>query len=63
MLTEGFGGIEEQPFTSGGFADVYKATYKGQLVAAKALKTETLYDLENVHKVSGLILRMIAVGA
>ena len=54
MLTEGFDEIDERPFTSGGFADVYKATYKGQLVVAKALKTTSVDDLENVHKVSGL---------
>jgi len=34
---------------------VYKATYKGRLVVAKALKTTALDDLENVHKVGGLI--------
>lgn len=50
-LTDGFDNLESRPFTSGGFADVYKATYKGQLVVAKALKTTTMEDLENVHKV------------
>ena len=63
MLAEGFDEIEERPFTSGGFADVYKATYKGQLVVAKALKTTTVDNLENVHKVSSLILRTIALRA
>ena len=53
MLTDGFDHIESRPFTSGGFADLYKATYKGQPVVAKALKTTSLDDLENVHKVSG----------
>jgi len=53
MLTDGFDHIEPRPFTSGGFADVYKAKYKGQLVVAKALKTTAVDDLENVHKVSG----------
>ena len=55
MLTDGFDHIEPRPFTSGGFADVYKAKYKGQLVVAKALKTTAMDDLENVHKVSGQI--------
>jgi predicted unusual protein kinase regulating ubiquinone biosynthesis (AarF/ABC1/UbiB family) len=60
MLMEGFDDIEERPFTSGGFADVYKATYKGQPVVAKALKTTAVDDLENVHKVGRPISRTIA---
>jgi hypothetical protein len=60
MLTEGFDNIETRPFTNGGFADVYKATYKGQLVVAKALKTTAVGDLENVHKVCRPISRTIA---
>jgi hypothetical protein len=60
MLTEGFDNIEARPFTSGGFADVYKATYKGQPVVAKALKTTAVDDLENVHKVCGFMSRTIA---
>ena len=55
MLTDGFDHIESRPFTSSGFADLYRATYKGQPVVAKALKTTSLDDLENMHKVSGLI--------
>ena len=55
MLAEGFGNIEPRPFTSGGFADVYRATYKGRLVVAKALKTTSMDDLDNVHKVCDLI--------
>ena len=50
MLTEGFDDIEPRPFASGGFADVYKATYKGRPVVAKVPKT-TAGDVENVHKV------------
>lgn len=50
MLTDGFDNLEARPFTSGGFGDVYKATYKGKPVVAKALKTTTVDDLENVHK-------------
>ena len=52
MLTDGFDDLESQPFTSGGFADVYKATYKGLPVVAKALKTTSIDDFENVHKVN-----------
>lgn len=52
MLTEGFDEIDERPFTSGGFTDMYKATYKGQLVVVKAFKTTSVDDLENMHKVS-----------
>ena len=52
MLKEGFDDIEERPFTSGGFADVYRATYKGRPVVAKALKTTSVENLENLHKVS-----------
>jgi hypothetical protein len=56
MLTDGFDDLESRPFTSGGFADVYKATYKGLPVVAKALKTTSMDDLENVHKVSVRVL-------
>ena len=55
MLTDRFDNLESRPFTSGGFADVYRATYKGKPVVAKALKTTAVDDLENVHKVSGLV--------
>ena len=55
MLTDGFDHIDKRPFANGGFADVYKATYKGQLVAAKALKTTSIDDLENVHRVGGFV--------
>lgn len=60
MLTEGFDHIDERPFTCGGFADVYKAIYKGQPVVAKALKTTSVENLDNVHKVSGVIFCTIA---
>lgn len=55
MLKEGFDDIEERPFTSGGFADVYRATYKGRPVVAKALKTTSVENLENLHKVGDLV--------
>lgn len=60
MLIDGFDNIEEQPFTSGGFADLYRATYKGQPVVAKALKTASAGNPENVHKVRSLIFCCIA---
>ena len=59
-LTQVFDHIDERPFTSGGFADVYRATYKGQPVVAKALKTTCMENFENVHKVGGVILCTIA---
>ena len=55
MLTDGFDHIDQRPFANGGFADVYKATYKGQMVVAKALKTTSMDDLENVHRVGGFV--------
>jgi len=63
MLTDGFDHIETRPFTSGGFADVYKATYKGKPVVAKALRTTSVENPENVHKVSGLIFYAIVLSA
>jgi hypothetical protein len=60
MLTEGFDDVELRPFASSRFADVYKATYKGQSVVAKALKITFVDDLENAHKVSGPIFCTIA---
>ena len=53
-LTDEFDNLESRPFASGLFADVYKATYKGQPLVAKALKNASVDDFENVHKVSGL---------
>ena len=54
MLTEGFDHIEDRPFTCGGFADVYRATYKGQPVVVKAIRTTAMDSLENVCKASGI---------
>ena len=34
---------------------MYRATYRGQPVVAKALKTTSVDDPENVHKVSGIM--------
>ena len=56
-LADEFDDVEPGPFTSGGFADLYRATYKGQPVVAKALKS-TYVDgasSEHVRKVSSLV--------
>ena len=64
MLTDKFDDIETQPFTSGGFAHVYRATYKDQPVVAKALKTDSVEGLDDVHKVwstSRTIVRLLTL--
>ena len=55
MLTDGLDDFEPRPLASGGFADTYRATYKGQPAVAKAFKVTFVNDLENMHKVGGLI--------
>ena len=55
MLTDGLDDLEPRSFASGGFADTYRATYKGQPAVAKAFKVTFVNDLENMHKVGGLI--------
>ena len=40
-----------EPFATGGFSDVYKATFEGRPVAVKVLKTPTSMDPKKVHKV------------
>ena len=52
VLTDELYNLETQPFTSGEFTSVYKAMYKGQQVAAKALKDASVDELEDVHEVS-----------
>ena len=37
-------GVEKEPFSGGGFSDVYKATYKGQAVVVKALRIDSFGD-------------------
>ena len=39
------------PFATGGFSDVYKATFEGRPVAVKVLKVPTLMDPKKVHRV------------
>ena len=52
MITEGFDRIDERPFICSRIADVYRATYKGQPVVAKALRIMWMVNSKNVHKVS-----------
>jgi hypothetical protein len=44
-----------KPFATGGFSDVYEATFNGRLVAIKTLKVTTTTDPEKLHRVSGLV--------
>jgi serine/threonine protein kinase len=55
MLEPTFEERETEPFATGGFSDVYKATLDGRLVAIKTLRVITTTDLEKLRKVSGLI--------
>ena len=41
----------DTPQCSGGFADVWRGKYKGQAVAAKALRVYTTSDFEKIRKV------------
>jgi len=43
-----------EPFATGGFSYVYKATINGRPVAVKTLRVPTTADPKKVHKVSGL---------
>ena len=40
-----------EPFATGGFSDVYKATFEGRSVAVKVLKIPTSMDPKKVHRV------------
>ena len=44
----------DTPQTHGGLADVWKGEYKGQEVAAKALKIYITSDLKRIRKVGGV---------
>ena len=59
MLAERFDNIEKPLLTSGRFADVYRTTYKGQLVVVKTFKITSVDNLEKLCKVSGLIFHTI----
>ena len=43
---------EAAPFASGGFSDVYKATFNGSLVVMKILKASDQTDQEKLYRVS-----------
>jgi predicted unusual protein kinase regulating ubiquinone biosynthesis (AarF/ABC1/UbiB family) len=44
--------VSKRPFDGGSFADIYKATYEGQKVVVKVLRTDTLSgDLMITRKV------------
>jgi hypothetical protein len=51
MLSGELGDLGTRPLKSSGSADVYKATYRGRVVAVKALKTHPTQTLEYMHKV------------
>ena len=45
---------EAAPFASGGFSDVYKATFNGSPIAMKVLKVTPETDQEKLYRVSRL---------
>ena len=53
MLEPTFDKRETEPFATGGFSDVYKATLNRCPVVIKSLKVTTIADLGKVHRVSG----------
>jgi len=55
MLEPTFDERGAEPFASGGFSDVYKATLDGRLVAIKTLRVSTTADPEKAYSVSGLV--------
>ena len=58
-LTDGFDYIGGLPRAGGTFAVVYKATYKGQPVVAKAFTTMSMESSRDLHRVCGLIFYTI----
>ena len=58
MIQEGLQKTDDYAFTSGGFADVYRGTYKGQKVAIKAFRIYAQGDLMQVRKVTLFLLRL-----
>ena len=53
VLEPTFDERETEPFATGGFSDVYKATLNRCPVVIKSLKVTTIADLGKVHRVSG----------
>lgn len=43
---------EVTPFDTGGYSDVYRATFKGRPVAIKTLKATITTDHKKIHRVS-----------
>ena len=48
-----------EPFATGGFSDVYEATLNERLVAIKTLKLNATANPEKLHKVSGLVSKVL----
>ena len=48
---------ETTPFTSGGFGEVYGATFGGSPVVVKTLKPGDQVDLKKLQRVTGLRFR------
>jgi len=53
--------VEREPFSGGGFSNVYKATYKGQTVVVKALRIDTVGDPDNTRMVRVLFIHPISI--
>ena len=54
-----FCGRGTEPFATGGFSDVYEATFNGSLVAIKTLRTTTTLAPEKVYRVSCLVPKIL----
>ena len=55
MLEPTFDERGAEPFATGDFAHVYKATFDTRPVAIKTLKVTATTDPKKIHRVSGLI--------
>ena len=52
VLIRGLSLIESQPVSGGGFADIYRAMYRGQEVALKHLRVRQDQDSQNIRRVN-----------